>query len=61
MENKEKILEVLDAIALDAESDSSSFDYKPFNGHTVGTQLGNIYASIYTLANILKEVIKDEN
>ena len=58
--DKRKALEVLKMIREDAESDAKEFDGKPFTGKTVGTYLGNHGASIATLADIISELIKQD-
>lgn len=59
-ERKEKLIGVLKMIAEDAESDAKNFDGQPFTGKTVGTYLGNHGASIASLAEIVIEVLTDE-
>lgn len=58
---KEKIIQVLEMIAKDAENDATDFDGKPFTGKTVAEYMGNHSASIKALAEILKEVLESES
>jgi hypothetical protein len=58
--NKEKMIETCKMIAEDARKDAKEFDGKPFTGKTVGQYFGNLLASVYTLANILKEILENE-
>ncbi len=59
-EKKKRIVEVLGLIAQDAESDAMQLDGQPFTGKTVATQLGHVFASIKSLADIVKEVVENE-
>ncbi len=58
--NKERLIEICEDIALDMENDAREFDGKPFNGSTVATYFGNHGAAIKALADIIKELIKNE-
>lgn len=57
--DKKRILEVLDMIASDMESDARDFDGKPFNGRTVAEYNGNLGAAIAALSSIIKAIIED--
>jgi hypothetical protein len=52
--NRERVLEVLQHISDDAEADAMKLEGQLFNGRTMATNLGQIYASIQALANIIK-------
>lgn len=54
-----KSIKVLQAIAEDAERDALSLDGRPFDGRTVSTQFGQIYASIKALAGVLERHLKN--
>lgn len=58
--DKERTIEVLKAIQEDAQNDAKNLDGQPLTGLTMGTQLGNIFASIHTLASILEDLIKED-
>ena len=58
--DKENRIKVLDMIAEDMAKDAASFDGKPFTGLTVGTHYGYACAAIAKLAEIIKEVMKEE-
>jgi len=58
-DRKKRIIEVLDMIAEDVESDAKNFDGQPFNGRTVAEYFGNQGAAIRALANIIKALIDD--
>ncbi len=59
-EKRKRIFEVLTLIAEDAERDGRGLDGQPFTALTVGTQFGHIFASLKTLADILKEHIENK-
>ena len=46
-------------IAADVEKDAQEFDGKSFDGKTVATYFGYHGAAIAALANIIKQLIKD--
>lgn len=54
---KERMIEVLEMITNDMKNDAAKFDGQPFNGKTVGTNLGNQGAAISALANIVKIIV----
>jgi hypothetical protein len=51
-------LDALRLIQEDAKADAGSFDGQPMTGLAVGTQFGNVLASIDALARILAEHIR---
>ena len=57
---RKRMIEVLGMVAQYAESDAMGLDGQPFNGRTMATQFGHVFASIKTLAEIVKEVLEDE-
>lgn len=60
MTDKKEIIRVLDMIAQDAKDDAKNFDGQPFTGKTVAEYFGNHGAAIAALANIIKELIKEQ-
>lgn len=52
--------EVLRLIAEDAETDAKRLDGQPFNGLMVGSQFGNVFASIKSLAKIMETLLPEE-
>ena len=59
--DRDKMITVLDMIAMDAESDVSEFEGKPFTGRNVADFNGKQNAMISALAKILREFIKGAN
>ena len=55
---RERVLNVLAMIVEDAEDDAKKLDGQPFDGRTVATNLGQMYASIQALAKIVKTDIE---
>lgn len=55
---RNRVLEVLDMIVADAESDAMKLDGQPLSGHTVATNFGQVYAAIQALAKIVKSDIE---
>jgi len=45
-------------IAEDAENDAKSLDGHKVTGHILGTNFGQIYASLSTLAEIMERLLK---
>ena len=58
-DRKKRIIEVLDMIAEDVESDAKNFDGQPFNGRTVAEYFGNQGAAIQALALICKALVEN--
>ena len=58
--DKKRVQEVLKMIAQDQEDDAIKFDGQPFTGKTVAEYLGNLGAAIAALANILNEMLEDD-
>jgi hypothetical protein len=58
---RERVLGVLTMIVEDAETDARKLDGQPFNGSTVATNLGQMYASIQALAKIVKTDIESRS
>ena len=56
---KEKIIEVLEMIAKDMKNDAREFDGKPFTGKTVAEYFGYQGAAIASLAEIIKDIVKN--
>jgi hypothetical protein len=56
--NKERLIKICEQVAADVESDAKEFDGKPFTGKTVAQYFGNHGAAINALANVLKEILK---
>lgn len=59
-ERKNRAIKVLKMIEEDAENDATTFEGKPFNGKNVAEYLGNLGASIASLANILRELLGED-
>jgi len=59
MKNSQRIKQVLQDIAKDAEDDAKNFDGKPFTGKNVAEYLGNHGASIATLAKICEKIVEE--
>jgi hypothetical protein len=59
--NKKRMIDVLNMITHDTADDVERFEGLPFTGKTVGEYLGCISASITALANIIKEILEQEN
>jgi len=57
----ERKIRVLDLIITNTSNDAKHFDGQPFNGKTVAEYFGNQGAAIVALANIIKEVIKEND
>ena len=58
--DKKRVREVLKMIAQDQEDDAIKFDGQPFTGKTVAEYLGNLGAAIAALADILNEMLEDD-
>lgn len=58
---KEKLIKVCELVAEDMKKDAEQFDGRPFDGKTVGTYFGYQGAAIASLAQVLKEIIKDSH
>ena len=58
--NTIKLTEICDQVAKDVKEDAENFDGKPFTGKTVAEYFGYHGAAIAALANILKEVLKNQ-
>jgi len=52
----DKIVRACDLIAEDAEKDARLLGGMRLTGYSVGTNFGQVYASLATLAKMLKEV-----
>jgi len=59
MENKDRILEILDTISKDMKNDMKLLEGSSFNAKIVGTAFGNLAAAIDGLAKILHKVVKE--
>lgn len=53
------IIQVLDMIIEDMESDVEEFEGKPFTGKTLGELHGNLCATVQALAKIMKKHIEE--
>lgn len=58
--SKERLLEICEQVSQDVENDAKEFDGKPFDGKTVAAYFGHHGAAINALANVLKEILKNE-
>ena len=58
--NTIKLIEICDQVAKDVKEDAENFDGKPFTGKTVAKYFGYHGAAIAALANVLKEVLKNQ-
>jgi len=58
--DKKKAIEVCEMIANDQKNDVEQFEGKPFNGRTVAEYFGSQGAAIAALANIVKQLIENE-
>lgn len=52
-----RMQDVVTMIANDAQHDALWLDQTAFNGRTVGTHFGQLYASVQALANVCNELI----
>lgn len=59
--DKTRLIEICEQVALDVERDVKEMDGKPFDGRTIATQFGYQAAAIKALADIIKELLKNEN
>ena len=59
MADKERLLKVLEMIAADALKDATKFDGQPFTGKLCGAYMGNHGAAIASLAEIMRDHIKN--
>lgn len=60
-ERRKQAIEALGKLVEDASNDAMTLEGKPFIGATVGTHLGQIYASIYTLGRVLQELVDERD
>ena len=58
-EQYDKLIKTCDEIAADAQKDARNFDGLPLTGMVVATYFGYHGAAISTLAELIKEVIRD--
>ena len=56
----DKRIKLCEQIAKDVENDAAEFDGKPFSGRTVAQYFGNHGAAIAALADLIKEVLKEQ-
>lgn len=59
--NKKRLIEVCELIVQDVKNDAKEFDGKEFNGKNVATYFGRQGAAIGALADIIREVLKEES
>ena len=59
-DKRKRMIEVLKIIADDQKADAKNFEGQPFNGGTVGTYFGYQGAAIASLADIVREVLRQE-
>lgn len=52
--DRARVLQVLQMISEDAETDARALDGQPFDARAVAKNFGQIYAAIQALANIVK-------
>lgn len=55
----EKRIKILEKIAEDMKKDAEDFDGKEFNGKNVAEYFGNLGAAIAALAEIMKQILKN--
>ena len=55
------IIKTLETIAADMRNDASNFDGQPFTGKTVGTYFGYQGAAIAALAEIVKDLVPEQD
>lgn len=55
--DRDKLIQVCEQIAQDAEDDAREFDGKPFDGRTVAEYFGNQGAAIKALSDIIREIL----
>lgn len=60
MENKERLIDICNQVAMDVENDATNFDGQPFNGKTVASYFGNHGAAIKALSEVIKEILNNE-
>ena len=58
-QKRDRVCEVLRAIAADMEADATAFDGRPFNGRTVAEYFGNHGAAIAALARAIEAILSD--
>lgn len=58
---KEQMIEVLKMVSDDVERDAAEFDGQPFTGKTMATYMGNHGAAIAAVANVLREVLENQD
>lgn len=58
---KEKLIKICQQVSEDMKKDAEDFDGKPFDGKTVATYFGYQGAAIAALANILEEILKEND
>jgi hypothetical protein len=59
MTNQE-LIKICEEVATNTENDTKEIDGKPFDGKTVATYFGYQGAAIVALANVLKEILKNQ-
>lgn len=58
-EHQQNMAAICQDIIDDIEKDAAKLDGRPFDGRTVGTQFGEILATMQALAHICKSIIED--
>jgi hypothetical protein len=57
---KERLIEVMEMIAKDAEFDAEEMDGQPFNGKNIAKYMGHHGASIASIADAVRIILEEE-
>lgn len=59
--DKNRLIRICEAVAEEVEKDAKEFDGKPLDGKTVASYFAYHGAAIAALADVLKELISEDN
>jgi len=58
--SNDKIVEIMDMIIEDCQTDVNDYEHAPFTGRTVGELHGILEAKIQTLAKAIKHIVENQ-